>query len=113
MSYFSEQERGTAHFPWSLFLQLQHILEKFAFPVILLIVQWKMIITNQVLQIKSSLSVKTIETELWTNNPPSLKGRLSCAAQNGKKLLHNNSATFDAKKTKEILRTRLSGNTII
>ena len=34
-----------------------------------------------------------------------------CAIQNRSKLCHTNFATFDAKKSKETLRKRLSGNT--
>ena len=42
---------------------------------------------------------------------PSLKWRVSCVIQNGNKLRRSHSATFLAKKAKETLRTRLSGNT--
>ena len=55
---------------------------------------------------------KKNQIELSTNKLPSLKWRVSCAIQNGKKFHHSNSTTFDAQKTKETLRTRLSGNTI-
>ena len=61
-----------------------------------------MIITNQVLQIISSLSVKKIQTELWTNKPLSLKWHVSYAIQNRKKLFPRNSVTFDAKKWKKL-----------
>ena len=36
----------------------------------------------------------------------------SCAIQNGSKLCHSNSLTFDAKKAKETVRLWLSGNKI-
>ena len=52
-----------------------------------------MIIKNQVLSIVSSLSIKKIQSELWTNKQPSVKWHVSWAIQNGK-------------------WTRLSGNTI-
>ena len=60
-----------------------------------------MIITIQVLSIVSSLSVKNIQSELWTNKQPSLKWRVSCVFQNGDKLRHSSSISFDVKTRKK------------
>ena len=61
-----------------------------------------MIITDKVLQITSSLSVKKVQTELWTNKPLSIKWHVSCAIQNRKKVFARNSVTFDAKNRKKL-----------
>ena len=61
-----------------------------------------MIITDKVLQIISGLSVKKVQTELWTNKPLSLKWHVSRAIQNRKKLFARNSVTFDAKNRKKL-----------
>ena len=58
--------------------------------------------TDKVLQIISNLSVKKIQTELWTNKPLSLKWHVLWAIQNGKKLFPRNSVTFDSKKRKKL-----------
>ena len=58
-----------------------------------------MIIKSQVLSEVSSLSVKKLQG-------------VPCVIQNGNKLRNSNSVTSDAKKTKETLMTRLSGNTV-
>ena len=60
-----------------------------------------MIMTNQTLWIDSSLSVKKIQSQLWTNKQPSQKWRAVCATQNWNKLRHSNSVTFDAKESKK------------
>ena len=57
--------------------------------------------TDKVLQIISSLSVKKVQTELWTNKPLSLKWHVSRTIQTRKKLFARNSVIFDAKNRKK------------
>ena len=59
---------------------------------------------------KTKLCQKKLQSELWTNKQPSLKWCVLCAIQNGNKLQHSNLVTFDAKKVKYFVRTRLSKN---
>ena len=66
----------------------------------------KMIIKNQVLLIVSSLSVKKFKVNFGQIKQPSLRWRVPCSIQNGNNLRHS----FDVKKAKETLTTRLSGN---
>ena len=56
------------------------------------------------------LSRKT-QSEQWTNKKPSLNWCVSCAIQNGSKLCHSNSVSFDAKKAKETLGIKFRENT--
>ena len=61
------------------------------------------------------LSIGKIREKLQTNQQPSLKQYVKCAIQNENQQNHhrpNGSFTFHAKKVKEALRTRLSGNKI-
>ena len=60
-----------------------------------------MIGKNQVWSTVSSLSVKKVQNELWTNKQLSLKWQVSWAIQNGKKFCHSNSVTFDVKNGKK------------
>ena len=68
-----------------------------------------MIIKNQVCQ---DYQVFSSFQKKFKMNFEQVKWRVSCAIQNGNKLCHSNFVTFDAKKAKETLWTRLSGNTI-
>ena len=80
-----------------------------------MIVAKQMIKTNQILSVGWSLSVGKIREKLRTNQQPSLKRYAKCAIQSqNQQNEHRPSAsfTFHAKKVKEALTTRLSGNKI-
>ena len=74
-----------------------------------------MIKANQILSVGWSLSIAKIRLKLGTNQQPTLKRYVKCAIQSeNQQNQHRPSAsfTFHAKKVKEALRTRLSGNKI-
>ena len=59
-----------------------------------------MIGKNQVWSTVSSLSVKKVQNELWTNKQLSLKWQVSWAIQNGEKFCHSNLSLSMSKTEK-------------
>ena len=92
--YFSKIERDADRFQWKLFCNQSNFWKNMYY--------WSFFVYNKndyknPSFVVSSLSVKKIQGELWTNKQPSLRWHVPCAIQNGNKLCHSNSVILMAQ----------------